>query len=300
MRMEKNNHPVKAEGKDRCVYSLEFDSQTDLQEVKASESNREWPKKIDEWIEKDGARWSGLKGVEQGEIVSSLKEVLLSGWKSGERRIRKVSDEISEQLPPVRHMKRRRKYGPEGSELDPYAIPSGRLDRAWSRMGKIEARGSGKAKRARLVINVSAPCRFTSSRMFWGPAAGLVMYERLVKRGMAVEVVAACCVRDINARSVDETYSSICVKVKDFNQLMNIGSLAILCLGGYFRKFFFDAWTSLPFPLTSNLGYIHNLREEVFPKFSNDKSCPTFYTNPLNNKREAVDFVMDKLKRINE
>ena len=213
-------------------YHMDFSSVAELTEARISDANRDT---LSAYYADEGGDWWGCSGPTEVDWLTR------EGWPVGVMALGGLVTGLEARLPRLRHAKRRVHRGAQGDELDVHSIINGNVHRAWRGMKPVEMPGQGRSNRVRIVLQIGAPSYRTSLEMFYGPAAGLVLADRLLKQGRDVEIVGASVAEGLGA---DDWNMLIKVTLKPFDRPINIENLAIVCLSGFFRKYMFAAMAS--------------------------------------------------------
>lgn len=238
----------------------------------------------------DSKNWYG---VEDG--LDGVYRRIHDGWPEGLARLREVKVKTTRGLPTFRKARRRPRRSDHGDELDIHAVRSGKLDKAWRRTMKLDGRGTGVSRRVRVVMDIGANCTTDSATMFWSPAAALVLCERLVMLGYAVEIVAALFSRHLCGYG-DEGHGNTLmdVTVKSFDRPANMESLAILALSGLFRGPGFATLCKANKKVRPSLG--HMVPIDRFAEHLDKGDATTLITPRITNERQALSWVNDVLE----
>ena len=262
-----------------------YETMAALRAVAVSKANLEvWKDLEDEYRTQTPRRRKEWLGVGS---MPELHEIMATGWTAGRKKMDKISAEISAALPRVRKARRRVTRAPQGDELDIHAVRAGSLDKAWRRMRRQDGPGQKKAQVVRVVLDLTCSSAEGSSTLFWAPAVGLLMAERLMKAGYAVEILAAWATSNVLASLKDRdeggaadhvTYS---VTLKSAHGPLIRDNLALVALAGFFRTAGFKAMLSNPHAISGTFGWPTRIADkDVRPHYerSDVKTiiCPAF------------------------
>lgn len=190
--------------------------------------------------------WTGCDSAEQ------FAERIRQGWVEGADRLMKLP---IKEVEPI-SIKRRRRFGEQGDDLDIHKVYRGELDTAWTYHKREANRGVGR--QVTILCNLSANCNVEAERLFWRGASALRLAETLESAGYSVRIVAGMSATSIDTKSnVNNAYF---FEVKSLDQPVDVANLAaIVCLPGYFRVIGFGTkvWACNTNGLTASggLGY---------------------------------------------
>ena len=199
--------------------------------------------RIVEFNNRHEQRWTGCDSAEQ------FAERIRRGWVDGADRLMKLP---IREVEPV-SIKRRRRFGEQGDDLDIHKVYRGELDTAWT-YHKREAKNS-VGRQITVVCNLSASCGVNAEQLFWRGASALRLAETLESAGYSVRIVAA-----MSSNGVDEdskVNNCYLFEVKSLDQPIDVSNLAaIVCLSGYYRVIGFSAkvWACNTNGLTASMG----------------------------------------------
>ena len=218
-----SSHPV--------VYNIHIaDSLQDIERAEVPEINAQKWEGVCIEHDWESLTWYGLSGG-----CKAFQATMGKGHPEGVEAIRKLSRQMAGKIIRPKVMRRKRSRGREGDEIDIHSVYSGNLDRAWSQMKRAPRVGK---KKVTLLVQVGANSGTNASDMFWGPAAALALSEELTKARYAVEIIAVQPADGVFPNLGGRGYVGL-IRIKNFNEPININSLSIMTLGGFHRYFGF-------------------------------------------------------------
>ena len=153
-------------------------------------------------------------------------------------------------LAKVKSVRRRRRRGEEGAELDADRMYAGDFDSMWIR---TQREASRTPRHLRILINVGGTGEKPASEMLWAGVAGALLVELLRKSGRNSEVHVFTVASYAYECGTD---CALVVKVKDATQRLDVRALlAWAAMPGSFRSALFHGRATNPTKqLTSGLG----------------------------------------------
>lgn len=210
--------------------------------------------------------WYGISGGAQDVI-----KVVRRGWTEGLERIHQKIESL--RPPRIRAVRKRKRRGPAGDEIDVQRIYSGDLDHAWS----TTVREESLTKRRRggstvtIVIHNGISATKHSDVLFWRGAAAVVLSEMLQSMGLNTRIIAANTSRCNNKRNYTNVQASITLKEPD--KRVDMAFIANVALAGFFRVHGFCAYLHSKEEMPDNLGYPRqvDLESPIFQHSINSK-----------------------------
>lgn len=136
------------------------------------------------WMDDDNSRWYGLP---KSYDFAGVRDLVLSGWPDGLRRMDEALGAIEIPVPPI-SVRRKRMRSDFGDELDIHRVFSGDFSRAFGSM----KRPPGTKRRALQIVVDSIACGGRDAdEMFWQGAAAIKLAEMLSNAGYTVELYSA-------------------------------------------------------------------------------------------------------------
>ena len=222
-----------------------FSSQRDFMSPTASETNSSL------WVAymrhhsntSSNLAWWGVLGG-RSEVVSLTE----NGWAEGTARVSRLAEKLTGKLPAMKVSRRKSRRGPSGGDYDIHSALSGNFDKAWRRMERVKAKGK---KKIHLVIDIVDNAKVKSEAVFWNIAASLVLAKRYVKAGYTVKITASYYAENL-INSATPFLAEI--TMKNYDRPVNLDSLSILALSGFFRYYGLKSCAALEAPIKSSFG----------------------------------------------
>ena len=133
-------------------------------------------------------RWwgEGVRSIRTATSILGGKRTWDAGSDHAARAMRQIS---AKPLPVAKSVRRRRRRGPDGDNLDMGRVWNGDLDNAWTR---CEREAGGTAPRAlRIVVDVCVSSGTPAEEAMWPGIAASVVADRCIAAGLSVEIVVA-------------------------------------------------------------------------------------------------------------
>lgn len=199
-----------------------YESVSDIEEDKVYSQNE------GDWYRQQGYTGSDWWGWHDG--YQGLLNRMRDGWKDGAERM--VNELSHIELPPVRSVKRRRVRGAYGDHIDMQRVYSGSLDTAWERTQRYRANSIG-SNNAIIMVDVKTAAMVKGSQAFWRGACAAMIADTLQKSGRNVKVVVTSTMDGVWHR--DKTQFVWTATVKDFEQPMDLETMAVMTSVGFYR-----------------------------------------------------------------
>lgn len=188
--------------------------------------------------------WLGVTGGRE-ELVRRTES---EGWVEGVEKGEKAFDNLEPiKLPSLR---RKRRHGPVGANLDIHKVYAGRLEEAWDIMRR-EGHISNNLRKTsvEILVDIGANCNMSAEQMFWRGALANMLCNVLMQSGRAVRIVGYFCVGGFtNARKQGENKLTVACVVKDWMDPLELNMLfSITALSGFFRHHGFRAIIGYPY-----------------------------------------------------
>lgn len=169
--------------------------------------------------------------------------------------------------------KRRKRFSSDtGMSIDMDRVYQGNLDRAWTRMRKVE-RPSTTNKSVAIFINASISGGTNARDAVWRAACALATTDYLTERGYNVKIYVGHKVRSCYQGSSSSNYI-FSMKVKDYMQHVSPEYLAVACSVGFFRGLGFKAiMLEDKYELDYGLGRPLDSHDVLPYDFINDKAA---------------------------
>lgn len=234
-----------------------------------------------------GVNWWGWRGGFEG-----LRTRMRDGWKEGAE---KMERELScVELPPVRSVKRRRIRGSYGDHLDIQRVYNGSLDTAWERTERYRADSIG-SNNAVIVVEMKTAGIIDSDQVFWRGACAAMIADMLQRSGRNVKIVVND-TKDGTFSYSDDQYV-MTVTVKDFDQPMDLETIAAATSVGFYRGYGFKAAHCQDRVTESSLGKNVFRTETVIPPgFINDNTLAITVEYDIYSREQAIE----KLKAVSQ
>ena len=225
-----------------------FDSPRDLMEAPVGKANRAkfYRKRLgtsyfldpDDYDMGD-VTWSGTRGG-----MAAVMDAMTgrAAWPEGETHWANAMAQIkAKPLPKIESVRRRRRRGEEGAEIDADRMYAGDFDSMWIRTQREASRAR---RHLRILINVGGNASVPARDMIWSGVVGALLVELLRKSGRNCEVHAFTVAM---GSFVDGTDVATVVKIKDATQRLDVRSLlAWAAMPGSFRSAMFHGRASHP------------------------------------------------------
>lgn len=146
---------------------------------------------------------------------------------------------------------RKRVRSDQGDEIDIHKVYSGQLDKAWSKMVRIE---EDKVHRLiTLMVDVGANAVIDAEQSLWNAAVSVRVADALIKAGKSVRIiVGSTCDNLFYDRS--NALATTSVVVKQYNEPLSMSRLAAMSHAGFHRSFNFPARCLFDQRISSNMG----------------------------------------------
>lgn len=259
---------IKGLGNDKPCRVVMFDSVAEFTEMKDDIPNCKmiWDHKVMNNFSGGGhaMEWFGCGSKKE------FFEILHHGHPKYIDMIQKVEVDV---LPP-KSLKRRRKMGAFGDELDIHRIYAGDFARSWSmRDKKVKI----SYKNIRLITHNSTNCGVDADSRAWIGVTVLKIAEVLIEAGYNVAIDAI----DLTRNASNEENYFCKVTVKDYESPLDLQQLSsFICFSGFFRG-----------PGFMNMGYCQGKIDSYLGQCADaketEKIMPKFYTET----EEAVEFI---------
>lgn len=200
------------------------------------------------------------------ESMDAASRLYVDGWKEGEARCREMADRIRRSIPPAIAIRPKRKWGPDGDDMDPMRIMSGDADVAFRTQSRRAMVGSP-------IITLLAPfganCGMGQEQLFINGAQSVVLCDLLEEAGYRVELIGAMCLQSGHAygqdpRDWERSANTFFVTLKSAHDVFR-GDLmaATLAHAGTFRTLGFWTLNTSPAPAGSCLGRVTSVAENM-------------------------------------
>lgn len=170
--------------------------------------------------------------------LQTLEQRMREGWADGAAMISQLA---AAELPEPVSIKRRREWADQGDELDIHRVYAGKLDTAWSRMGKRQSRAP---RRITLMCDLSCPWFQKADALAWRGVAALKLSDALEEAGYQVQILAVNCavgVNDADGRQGNEGVAAV-VPVKHYDAPLDLCSLASVLVAPGFKRRYLHPW----------------------------------------------------------
>lgn len=171
--------------------------------------------------------------------LATLEQRIREGWAEGAAMIAGLA---ASELPDPVSLKRRREWADQGDELDIHRVYAGKLDTAWSRMGK---RNSRAPRRITIMCDLSCPWFQKADSLAWRGVAALKLSDALEAAGYQVQILAANCavgVNDDRKKAVGHEAVAALVPIKHYDAPLDLCSLASVLVAPGFKRRYLHPW----------------------------------------------------------
>ncbi len=160
---------------------------------------------------------------------AACRKLYATGWQQGAKRIAAT---VTQDVPLPQSIRRRRKRGDQGDELDIHAVYAGHLDNAWWRAQRAARAGR---KNVTIIAPVNIACQYSTDDVFWRGACVAKLADMLSDAGYNVSFVGA-----IISTGIDNGYTTDMlhtVDLKTASQPLDVPNLAAaLAHTGFMRS----------------------------------------------------------------
>jgi len=217
------------------MISFHSDSIIEIIEGKCNSKSTENKRRYLEYMEGErGNTWHGPTCKSAKEII---QKCLLGDHDLYEKYLKPKIKELnvkgehstSEQI--IKKVKRKRRLGDQGNEIDIHKVYQGQIDKAWSSMERIEV--SNKIHLVTLMIDYSGNSGIDATDSLWRAAVVVKIYEELELAGKSVQIVVGSA-----TYSSSSSHSKIFTEsifIKKYNQSLSLERLAAVSHVGCFR-----------------------------------------------------------------
>lgn len=167
-------------------------------------------------------------------------EAARKGWPEGTQAMRENLGALP--IPELPSMRRKRKWSDAGDEVDIHRVNSGRVDRAWRRMSRVQAL-STTATHVTVAVDVTTNWKMSVEAAMWRGLAAAAIAEACVMSGRQVRVITTQAMKE-NCPAYDSQH--IAVEVKGYHQEMSTDvMMTFTALPGFVRGFCFRAMSTV-------------------------------------------------------
>ena len=277
------------EEKVKDVMRLRFESQTDLRNATPSKVNINNYEKLKARKTRN-SEWFGAGCTTPQDVI----ELCNNGWSEGVEKILELSQQVNIDDLFGKKPSRQRIRSKLGSVYHIHAARSGRLDKAWTRSVIVQSKK--KIRKVELWLQIQGNCMERASDMFWAPATTLALSEFLLRRKIAVRLMACSYQR---SPFVDGAYDEAIlttVKLKDFSTKVSIEELAVSAWTGHYRYFWFLAMHACTKQLEYRLGIPRDVDEEYLPLVP--KLCKRIVVPRLRSLERSKKWLLEEAKQV--
>ncbi|MFN3886121.1 MAG: hypothetical protein ACK4MG_04110 [Aquabacterium sp.] len=170
--------------------------------------------------------------------LTVLEQRIREGWPEGAAMIAGLA---ASELPDPVSIKRRREWADQGDELDIHRVYAGKLDSAWSRMGKRESRAP---RRITLMCDLSCPWFQKADALAWRGVAALKLSDALEEAGYQVQILAVNCAVGVDSQEEQPGHEAVAaiVPVKHYDAPLDLSSLASVLVAPGFKRRYLHRW----------------------------------------------------------
>jgi len=234
---------------------------------------------------RDQVRWYGMRGNAK-DVIKTVER----GWTDG---LEKIHSAVVALRPPrIRAVRKRKRRGPAGDELDVQRVYSGDLDHAWSRTAREESvikRNKG-GKTVTVIVHGGISASTHSSSLFWRGAAAVVLSEMLQSMGLNTKIINADC---SHIRTDRTPFVQTSITMKEPDERVDMAFIANIALAGFLRVHGFCALLHSTRELPSGLGKVAPVRTES-PIFQRNINSKVILVPEIMNEEQAKKFLNEQ------
>lgn len=180
--------------------------------------------------------WSPLKWL-GCESIKQVQQFTEHGWKDGRQKAHKALNDIGD-VQGAQSIRKRRRFGESGDELDIQKVYSGSLDKAWQYSRREHAASFG-VNIVKILCDISALCDVSAEKMFWRGAVASILADKLEDAGYRAEIVAFS---HTSGTYTDNSGCYIEVMVKQPDEYLDLDRvICATALSGFMRYYIFKS-----------------------------------------------------------
>lgn len=222
------------------------------------------------------------------------RELILEGHPEARIRGHMFLDRLD--FPPtrMRTVRRVRRRGDDGDEVDMQQVWSGNLDRAWEYMQREGGSQSLNNNNVVVAIDTAMLGHQHSDDLFWNVSTGIAVIDALCRSGRNVEVIAVAHARDIHK----PRHWLTSITLKPATAPLNLDLMYGTTLGGFHRGFMFKSRTMSPdyrTPTGMGMSVHARARSPFWPP-----NWPVVYITGCTTEDRARQKISDLVKKFDD
>lgn len=261
-----------------------FDSLTDLIETPIRNPSNQLV--IDSFADLhtgDELQWFGLRGGRK-----EVEKTLITGWPDGVKLMNECLQTVD--IPTAPSVRRKRRRGDSGNELDIHRVLSGRMDRAWLRTVKdAGARGN---RNVTIAVRYDAGGSTTAKEAVWRGVAAMAIAKAATMSGRNVRIIAVDSTSRAFPNATDGvTCSAHAVCIKQYTQQIADEILSsVVALIGTYRVYGFRAILSSERNGWQGIGGMHEFDMQMLKDEAGAEDF-IFVPSDVLSREQALDCI---------
>lgn len=229
------------------AYVVHYESIQDLMESSVNPVNEYYVRRSYECHARDLKWWGWSGGFEECK-----RKLSGAGWPEGLEMARRELPSVA--IPTMRSVKRKRVRASHGDTIDMQRVYSGDLARAWETTHRFHSASKG-SNNVIIVIDPVASASVESTEAFWRGAAAVMIADMLMQSGRSVKIVVGAAAQKIFTDRHRRMKSSFTMTIKEFDQPLDMETMALVTSVGFFRGYGLKAYAEAPYPINDYFGY---------------------------------------------